>query len=267
MTLQREPQRAYSELMSKMLDEESRTSKARKLLSVVLHFLGRQDLEGLRVGDVGCSAGFIAAALADAGGRTVGFDIDEPGITRAAASFGRDVQFVLAEGDRLPLADGSLDVIVFNHIYEHVVDPAAVVQELHRVLADDGVIYLGLANRLGVIEPHHRLPFLSYLPPRLADRYVRATGRGDHYYERLRTRPALRRLLRDFTLWDYTYSIIREPSRFASEDIVPARLSAVPSELVRLVPVVPTFVWIGTKSGRDPAGPALRTPPSQIRKA
>lgn len=264
MNIEREPQRAYSELMTKMLDQEERTSKARKMLSVVFHFLGREDLQGLRVGDIGCSAGIIAAALADAGGRTLGFDIDEPGVAKAAASFGRDVQFVLSEGDRLPLADGSLDLIVFNHVYEHVVDPAAVVRELHRVLADEGMIYLGLGNRLGVIEPHYRLPFLSYLPPRLADRYVRVTGRGDHYYERLRTRPGLRRLLQGFTVWDYTYSIIREPARFAGDDMVPAAVSNIPSELVRLVPIVPTFIWVATKSGR-PAGPALRTPPSRVQ--
>ena len=56
---------------------------------------------------------------------------------------------------------------------------------MHRVLADNGVLYLGLGNRLGIIEPHYKLPFLSYLPPSLADRYVRASGRADHYYERM----------------------------------------------------------------------------------
>ena len=76
------------------------------------------------------------------------------------------------------MADGSVDVCVFNHIYEHVVDPDAVMAELHRVLADERVLYLGLGNRLGVMEPHYRLPFLSYLPRPMADRYMRVTGRA-----------------------------------------------------------------------------------------
>ena len=253
--------------MAKMLDERARTTKANKLIEVIGHFLGRDDLEGLTVGDIGCSAGFSAAALAGAGARTLGFDIDEPGLAKAAARFGDQVQFLLADGDRLPLPDGSLDVIVFNHIYEHVVDPEAVVGEIHRVLADDGVAYLGLANRLGVIEPHYRLPFLSYLPPRLADRYVRITGRADQCYERLLTRSRLRRLFGDFAVWDYTYSLIREPARFGGEDVVPAAMSRLPSAVVRLVPVVPTFIWIATKSDRVPAGPRLRTPPSPLRRA
>ena len=33
-----------------------------------------------------------------------------------------------ASGDDLPLPDASLDVVVFNHIYEHVVDADAVMQ-------------------------------------------------------------------------------------------------------------------------------------------
>ena len=208
--------------MDKMLDEDHRRAKARKLISILLHFLGRSDLAGLRVADIGCSAGFIAEELSAAGGRTIGFDIDQPGLAKASQRFGARVLFVRGDGERIPVADGALDVIVFNHIYEHVVDPDGVVSELHRVLADDGAIYLGLANRLGVIEPHHRLPFLSYLPPSLADRYVQVAGRGDHYYERLRTRPSLRRLMRGFSVWDYTVSVIREPQLFASDEMVPA---------------------------------------------
>jgi SAM-dependent methyltransferase len=265
MTGQREAQLAYSELMDKMLDEDLRLAKARKILSVILHFLGRDDLVGLGVGDIGCSAGFIAASLAEAGGLTLGFDIDRPGVATAAARFGDTVHFALSEGDRLPLRDGALDVIVFNHIYEHVVDPVAMVDELYRVLADDGVMYLGLANRLGVMEPHYRLPLLSYLPPSLADRYVRATGRADHYHERLKTRPGLRRLFRDFTVWDYTYSLLREPERFASDDIVPGPVSGIPSVALKLVPIIPTFIWVATKSNMAPAGAALGCPPSRVR--
>jgi SAM-dependent methyltransferase len=268
MTQGRRAQLAYSELMDKMLDEEHRRAKARKLLSVIAHFLGRQDLDGLRVADVGCSAGFIADELARAGGRTMGVDIDQPGLAKAAARFGDRVLFTLAEGDRLPAATGSIDVIVFNHIYEHVVDPDAVVSELHRVLADDGVIYFGLGNRLGVMEPHYRLPFLSFLPPALADRYVRASGRASHYHERFRTRAGLRRLVRGFSVWDYSFSIIREPSHFASDDMVSRPLSSVPTAMLKpLLPILPTYIWIASKSPRNPAGPRLRTPPERVKVA
>jgi ubiquinone/menaquinone biosynthesis C-methylase UbiE len=265
MPRERRQQLAYSEQMEKMLDEEDRRTKARKLIGVLLHFLGRSDLDGLRVTDIGCSAGFIASELARAGGLTVGIDIDEPGLAKASRRFGDRVLFVRGDGEQLPAADRSLDVIVFNHIYEHVVHPDAVFTELHRVLADNGALYLGLANRLGILEPHYRLPFLSYLPPRLADLYVRLSGRGDGYYERLRTKPTLRSLARGFTVWDYTVSVIRESQLFAAEGMIPGPLRSMPTPALKtLMPVIPTYIWVATKNGAGPAGRPLRANPERV---
>ncbi len=174
----REEQLAYSESMAKMLDEEGRRQKAAKIVAVVRHALGVEGLDGLRAVDVGCSAGFIADELALAGATTSGVDIDEPGLEKARARFGERVDFRLARGEDLPFDDGSVDVAVLNHIYEHVVDPEAVVADIHRVLRPGGLLYLGVGHRWQVIEPHHRLPFLSWLPRRAADRYLRLTGKG-----------------------------------------------------------------------------------------
>ncbi len=266
MTGPRQPQLAYSELAETMLDEPGRRQKAAKILAVLRHFLGREDLAGLVVADVGCSAGYIAHEMALAGAKVpVGFDIDVPGLAKAHHRFGSDVSFLCANGEQLPLPDASLDVVVFNHIYEHVVSPEAVLAELRRVLKPDGVIYLGLGNRLGVMEPHHRLPFLSYLPPALADRYLRAAGRGEHYYERFRTRRGLRRLLAGFSVWDYTLPVVADPQRFAAGDMVSSRIAAVPPVALQLaLPLVPTYVWVATPTPRAPAGPRLSVPPRAV---
>ena len=182
----REEQLAYSEIMAKMLDEEGRRQKAAKIVAVVRHALGVESLDGLRAVDVGCSAGFIADELALAGATTSGVDIDEPGLEKARARFGERVDFRLARGEDLPFDDDSVDVAVLNHIYEHVVDPEAVVADIHRVLRPGGLLYLGIGHRWQVVEPHHRLPFLSWLPRGAADRYLRAHRQG---------RPLLRALL------------------------------------------------------------------------
>ena len=141
MSEDREEQLAYSETMAKMLDEEARRKKAAKIVAVVRHALGVGSLDGLRAVDVGCSAGFIADELALAGATTSGVDIDEPGLEKARARFGERVDFRLARGEDLPFDDDSVDVVVLNHIYEHVVDPEAVVADIHRVLRPGGVLY------------------------------------------------------------------------------------------------------------------------------
>ena len=261
----RQEQLAYSETMGKMLDETKRRQKAAKLIAVLEHGLGVPDLTGLTALDVGCSAGFIADELALAGARTHGVDIDEPGLAKAQARFGERVEFQLARGEDLPFPDDSLDIVVLNHIYEHVVDPAAVVADIHRVLRPGGVLYLGIGHKWQVLEPHHRLPFLSWLPQRAADRYLALTGKGTHYYEHYFTPRQLRSLFSEFDVWDYTLPVLADPKAFAGDDVVPGIVTRLPERaLAALLPVVPTYVWLAFKGPRMPSGPVLDVQPRHV---
>jgi ubiquinone/menaquinone biosynthesis C-methylase UbiE len=261
----RRAQEEYSEIQPLMRDEGHRRRKAHKILDVVLHFLGRTDLDGLRVLDVGASSGFIADECAAVGGTVIGADIDRPGLRRASERFAHHVSFVAADGSCLPMPDRSIDLVVLNHIYEHVVDARAVMREIRRVLRDGGIVYLGLGNRLGVMEPHYRLPFLSWLPPSAADAYVRSTGRAEAYHERLLTRPALRRLAGDFTIWDYTVTVLAEPGSFDADDLVPERLASVPPGVWRAsLVLLPAYLWVGVKGDREPAGATTVSPPRRL---
>lgn len=53
---------------------------------------------------------------------------------------GPNVQFV-ADAHRIPFAGGSVDAVVVQAVLEHVLDPARVVAEIHRVLRPDGLVY------------------------------------------------------------------------------------------------------------------------------
>lgn len=87
----------------------------------------------------------------------------------------------MADVTRLPVRDGALDFALLNHLYEHVEDQPALFRELHRVLAPGGAGYVSAGSRWAVVEPHYRLPFLSWLPRPIADLYLRVTGRGRSY--------------------------------------------------------------------------------------
>jgi SAM-dependent methyltransferase len=47
----------------------------------------------------------------------------------------------VADGHRLPLVDGSVDAVWIQAVLEHVLDPPAVVAEIHRVLKPDGIVF------------------------------------------------------------------------------------------------------------------------------
>jgi SAM-dependent methyltransferase len=262
---ERAPQLAYSLIQDKTHDEARRRRKAAKVVAVLRHFLGRDDLTGLVALDAGCSTGFLADVLRGAGCDVIGIDIDQPGLAHAHARFGERVRFLCADGGAMPLADGSVDLVVFNQVYEHVVDADAVMAEIRRVLSPHGVVFFGLGNKYQVMEPHYRLPFLSWVPPRMADAYVAAFGRADDYYERFRSRRGLLRMCRGLSIWDYTYAVLGDATAFDATDVVPRRLSRAPSVFWRsLQPIMPTFVWVGTPGEDVPRGPKVRVEPRRI---
>lgn len=92
--------------------------------------------------------------------------------------------FQQVAGVELPYADTSFDVVISNHVIEHVGDDAAQrrhLAEIHRVLKDDGVGYLAVPNRWMVTEPHYQLKFLSWWPRVWRSPYLRLMGKGNFY--------------------------------------------------------------------------------------
>lgn len=261
---ERQAQLEYSTSQALMLDTASRQAKAAKIAGVLRHHLGRRDLAQLDVLDVGCSGGIIASVLAAQGARVQGVDIDGPGLAHAR---GFGVSVAAGDGGCLPYADASFDVVISNHVYEHTVSAEAMVLELGRVLRPSGIAFLGLGNRWGIMEPHYRLPFLSWVPRKLADRYLRRMRGIERYHEQFRSRRGLRRLFAQWTIWDYTLAVIADPDHFEARADVPALATRLPNRLVRLlVPILPTYLWVGARRPDDqPTGPHLAVPPSRVQ--
>ncbi len=93
--------------------------------------------------------------------------------------------FSLVHDTRLPFETASVDVVLSNHVIEHVGDDAHQrlhMEELHRVLRPGGIGYLAVPNRWMLVEPHFHLAFLSWLPRSLRNGYLRY-WRGDPVYD------------------------------------------------------------------------------------
>jgi len=200
---------------SPLADVEGRTRKAAKIRAV-LEAENAFSRPGVRILDIGCSFGLILKVITPADGIGVGVDIDKDLGCRAD-----NLSFTRADAEELPFRPASFDIVICNHVYEHTDNADRLLAEIRRVLADDGVCYFAGPNKFEPVEPHYGLPFLSWLPRRLADLYMRATGKGDSYPEKPYSRGALRRLLSDFNVTDYTREIVTDPVRFESTDILP----------------------------------------------
>lgn len=159
------------------LDLGTREAKGRK----IAHLLDMPPVNGRRLLEVGTGAGGIAHYFATR--YAPPFIVDAVDVTdNRQVSDG--YRFTRVEGTTLPFADDIFDVVVTNHVIEHVGDRAAQLhhlQEIRRVLRGDGRVYLAVPNRWMLVEPHYRLFFLSWLPRAWRSPYLRARGRGNVY--------------------------------------------------------------------------------------
>jgi len=207
----------------------SREIKAEKILRILREEL--PDVRSCSLLDIGCSQGQITGRVAKEFQFVVGIDQDwEP------ETAGKGFHFVQADGCKLPIRSSRLDVVLLNHVLEHVPSSEELLEEAWRVLKPHGLIYLACPNRYSLIEPHYRLPFLSWFPRRLADLYVRLAGRGSRYMDQLPSYWQLRRSTRRFLMKDLTVPLLRNPSRFFSDD--PKLMGQ-----VRHVAWIPHFFW------------------------
>lgn len=158
------------------------------------------------------------------------------------------------DGVTLPYDSGSFDVVVYNHVIEHVGDRALqhrALGEIRRVLAPGGHLYLAVPNRWALVEPHYRLPLLSWMPQRLADALVRRFRRGSWYDCNPFRRGELMSHMRvaGFDVEDASLEAIRH---VVDLELGPgwkrSLIEAIPRWLLeRARPMLPSFVMIGRK--------------------
>ena len=99
--------------------------------------------------DLGSGAGidcFLAARKTGPNGRVIGVDMTEQMVAKAksyAKKHGfRNVDFRLGDIERLPVEDGSVDVIISNCVINLAPDKSAVFREAFRVLKKGGRMYV-----------------------------------------------------------------------------------------------------------------------------
>ncbi|KGQ18855.1 Type 11 methyltransferase [Lysobacter dokdonensis DS-58] len=154
------------------------------------------------------------------------------------------------EGTALPFGDDAFDVVITNHVIEHVGEHADQLHHLHecrRVLAPDGRGYLAVPNRWGVMEPHFKLPFLSWLPHAWRSPYVRAMKKGEAYDCELLTQPGIEGLFAEAGLQARNVGVEALRAMLAIEGtrgIVRKCVAAVPDGVWRaLSPLIPTLIY------------------------
>jgi SAM-dependent methyltransferase len=99
-----------------------------------------------RVLDAACGEGYGSGLLGAVAKSVTGVDIDERTVSHARSRH-PGPEFVAADVSQLPFGDASFDLVVCFETIEHVPDPEGVLDELRRVMAADGLLFVSTPNK------------------------------------------------------------------------------------------------------------------------
>lgn len=220
------------------MDEETRRKKAAKILSILKSqvTLGSCDLL-----DIGTGSGHIIQIIAKECKSATSVNLtDERVVTEG-------YKFYKVKDVTLPFANESFDVVISNQVIEHIPPQDVHLKEIHRVLKKGGIAYIATPSKFTLVEPHFKLPFLSWLPRPLADAYVRLFKHKQFDIYPLTFGRLSRMAETMFQVKDMSVKIIKQPKEF-NLDMFPRLqpvLQALPEFLlIWLRPFMPSFIVI-----------------------
>lgn len=137
------------------LDVSHSTKKAKKIIAVLNTF---RDLKKCSVLDIGTGSGVIASQLSRLSKSVTSMDISDDRLEKEG------YKFIKIKGTDFPFEDESFDVVISNHVIEHVPksEQRKHIQEIRRVLRKGGVCYLATPNKYFILGQEHRMLLFSF---------------------------------------------------------------------------------------------------------
>jgi len=143
----------------------------------------------VRLLDVGTGIGALLAAA-----REVDYIVQGVEISPWAAAFAREekqLDVISGTVAEACLKSGEYDVVVINHVLEHVENPRELLAEVKRLLADDGLLVVGVPNVASIMRSLKKGKWASLRPeehiwhfsPATLRRLLRECGFSEVYFE------------------------------------------------------------------------------------
>lgn len=120
-----------------------------------------------RILDFGCGDGDTVHGLCSLGYDAFGCDFDfrDGAHVDDLVSLGR-LRRIERRPYSLPFDTGSFEIVISNQVFEHVMDYDHALEEIDRVLVDDGLSLHVFPARYGLIEPHVFVPGAAFFRAR-----------------------------------------------------------------------------------------------------
>lgn len=125
----------------------------------------------MKLMDFGCGGGELVQAALSQGLDAYGCDFYDVKYSRESSAVGAELRETnrlrpILQPYRLPFEDASMDVVISNEVFEHVLDYPQAIAELHRVTRPGGVFLHCFPSRYLWLEGHIFVPLASMFRPR-----------------------------------------------------------------------------------------------------
>lgn len=118
-----------------------------KRVKTVLKLMDREH-EGDRVLEVGCGAGNILEKIPS--GNLFGIDISPLVLSKAGEKLMENAFLLQSDAQRLPYKNQTFTQIVCSEVLEHLLDPSVALDEMGRVLKNQGVAIVSVPNEAAI---------------------------------------------------------------------------------------------------------------------
>jgi ubiquinone/menaquinone biosynthesis C-methylase UbiE len=180
------PLASRKEIDKQVEDWQNKVTFSRSLVSFFEERVGK--VNGKKILDVGFGSGGIATAFHRVGAEVYGVDIDpelKEIAQRNVQANNAKAQLEIYDGVNLPFQDSYFDYIVSSSVLEHVSKPEELLKDIFRVMKPGSRFLLTLPNKYYPKETHTLAYFVSYMPRRLADIYLKILKRSPLAYDNL----------------------------------------------------------------------------------
>ena len=124
---------------------ENYRKSAKFSIRLLEEFIPDIDFQGKRILDVGCWWGWFVKYAREKGAYVTGFDCATSRVNDAIDFIGGE-GLCVADARHIPYRNKNFDVVFSYHVLEHVKEQGVMLQEIHRVLKDNGEIVLAVPN-------------------------------------------------------------------------------------------------------------------------
>jgi ubiquinone/menaquinone biosynthesis C-methylase UbiE len=202
------------------MEDQNRIAKASKVLKILE---SQVSLKDGRVLEIGCFTGRFSEVFSGKVSSFVGIDIDSNAVTIAKKrNLSKNVRFEMQNCEDMTFSDSSFEIVICNHIYEHTPNPAQMLAEINRVLTPNGICYFSAGNRFQIMEPHHRIWFLSWWPKIISSLILSIKKhRWVKYHENHLSHRELMQLISKFEVRNMTGELLLNPEKYGFETELP----------------------------------------------